>query len=467
MRSGGLSSGWGALAVLLVADMIYGFQQTAITPALPVVQHDLGASREWTVWLFSGYLIVASVAPVFLGKLADRAGKVRVYLAALAVFLVGSIGAAVSPSIQLVVLCRLVQGVGGVVFPLSFAIVTELLPRNKVGKGIGILTGGFGLGSLIGFPLGGLITELLSWRWIFGVGAVALAMAIGLVRFTVPTFAERVPRRLDTPGALLFGSTMAALILALTEGPQRGWTSPFTLIMFAIAVAAAIGWYFREMSTAEPLMDLRVLASRRVLFTNITSLLSGYAGFGVNLLLPFLLVGMAKGTIFAAAGLGAGPLLTGLALLPRALGQAVGAPLTGPLARAFGPGRAFAGGMVLVTAAAAGLAFWRSHLWMILIELAALGVGFGLAISLSGTIVALAARPGETAIATSITSVLRRAGGGVGGQISIAILAAIALPNGNPAPEAFTIAFATSAGAGIIGAAAALFAVPREPQRQA
>jgi MFS family permease len=219
-------SGWAVVVALLVADMVYGFQQTAISPAIPTVQQDLSASREWTVWLFSGYLIVGSVAPVFLGKLGDRIGRTRVYLWALVVFALGSVATAVAPNIELVVIFRMVQGVGGVVFPLSFAIATEVLPREKANTAIGVLTGGFGLGAVLGFPVGGALAQLLSWRWIFGVGAIALALAILMVRFVVPSLGGGVPRGLDTPGAALFGGAIAALIVAITEshtaaGPAR------------------------------------------------------------------------------------------------------------------------------------------------------------------------------------------------------------------------------------------------------
>lgn len=344
---------WLILAALLVADLVYGFQQTAITPALPVVQSDLGASREWTSWLLSGYFIVAAVAPLFLGKVADRYGKRRIYLLALGIFTIGSVGAAFSPSIAVLVVCRLVQGAGGAVFPLSFSILRDELPPKRIGAGIGVLTGGFGLGALAGFGIGGLITEFVSWRWVFGAGAIALVLAIMLVWMVVPANSIRTPRRLDTLGALLFGAAIAALIVALTEAPSRGWLSPAVIGLFAVAAAAACGWLVRELHTSEPLMDLRVLASRPVLFTNAASIMSGYSVIGVNILVPFLLSGSDSGAPSMAFGLTAGPLLTGIVLLPRALGQSVGGPLTARISRSVGAGNALAIALALVAAGAA------------------------------------------------------------------------------------------------------------------
>ena len=451
--------------------MVYGFQQTAITPALPVIQEQLDASRAWTAWLFSGYLIVASVTPVFLGKLADRTGKRRVYLGSLTVFLVGSLGAALAPSIGLLVTCRVVQGVGGTVFPLSFSIARDELPPARLASGIGLLTGGFGFGSVGGFAIGGLIAQTLSWRWIFGVGAVALVFAVVLVFVAVPPSPIRTRRSLDTPGAALLGGAMTALIVAITEGPTRGWGSWLVAGFFALSATLAVAWVARELHTPEPLIDLRVLGARTVLLTNITSWLNGYSLFAINFLLPFLLVSSPAVTSDATrlVGLSAGPLLTGLVLLPRAFGQAFGGPVTGPLTRWIGQAPTFAAGMALMAAGAGGLALWRAELWHILVELAALGVGFGLSVSVSGAIVTRAVARGETGIATAITSVLRRLGGGVGAQVGAALITAITLSAGSgsgaPAPRAFTVAFLTSAGAALIGTVCAMFVRPTRRTR--
>jgi MFS family permease len=449
------------LASLLVGDAIYGFQQTAITPALPVVGEAFDASREWTTWVFSGYLIVASVMPIFLGKAADRMGKRRVYLTSLAVFWLGSVIAAAAPSIEVVVIGRLVQGVGGIVFPLSFSMLRDHLPAHRVGTGIGIMTGGFGLGALAGFGVGGAITQFLSWRWVFGVGAIVLLAAIALVRLVVPADSPRSTAGLDTPGAVLLGAAVATLIVAITEGPQRGWTAPFVVAMFVVSILAAAGWVVRELATPEPLMDLRVLASRTVLMVNVASLLGGFAVFSVNILLPFLLEGSGAGAAPTAFGLVAGPLLTGVVLLPRALGQSIGGPATGPLSRLLGTAPAFAFGLLVQAGSTVALALSRGSVWMLLAELGGLGLGFGITLSAAGGIVTLAATTTETSIATSLNSVVRRVGGGVGAQIAAALISTITLAGSDtPAPTGFTIAFLLAAAVSVAGAGCALLAVP-------
>jgi MFS family permease len=445
------------MSVLLIADIVYGFQQTAVTPALPVVEQDLHTNPAWATWLLSGYFIVAAVAPVFLGKLADRSGKRRVFLAALAVFGIGSIVAAAAPSIGVLVIARVIQGAGGVVLPLTFAILRDHATGEQVSRGIGILTGGFGLGSLAGFTLGGLITQELSWRWIFIIGVIALALALLLVRATVPPSPTGPRRGLDAPGAALFGAAVAALILALTLAPQQGWAAPAVIALFVITAAAAVGWAARELHTSEPLMDLRVLASRPVLLTNLVSMVAGYAVVGVNVLVPFLLIGGAHGRVVTFLGLAAGPLLTGIVFIPRGLGQSAGGLITTRLTRRLGAAPTFALGMLAIDAASISLALWRQDAWQLLAELAGIGLGWGIATSTSGSVVTLTAEPGETSIANSINSVLRRVGGVIGTQVAAILLATITLGDGAPAPAAFTIGFAAATGLALAGAAGILF----------
>lgn len=445
---------------------MYGFQQTAITPALPVVQREFDATRAWTTWVFSGYLIVASVMPIFLGKVADRFGRRRVFLGALTVFLLGSVMAGLAPSMGVLVAGRLVQGVGGIVFPLSFSLVRDHLPRNRVRSGIGVLTGGFGLGGLAGFGLGGAITEFASWRWVFGAGVVVLLIATVLVRVTVPALGPHSREGLDTPGAVLLGAAIAALIVALTEGPLQGWSSPFVLAMFFLALLSAVCWVIRELRTREPLMDLHVLTSRSVLLTNTASLLGGYAVFSVNILLPFLIEDTGAGPGQKAFGLAAGPLLTGIVLLPRAFGQMFSGPMTGPLSRLLGPAVVFALGLLIQAGGILGLALWREQVWMLLVELGALGFGFGIIVSAAASIVTLSASSRQTGIATALNSVLRRAGGAVGAQVSMALLATLTVPGtATPTSSAFTTAFVVAAVISVIGSICALFAWPLRTAR--
>lgn len=446
-----------ALAALAIGDAAYAFQQTAVIPAFPTIQRALHAPETWTAWLLTGYLIVASIAAPLIGRLGDRHGKRRLLVIALAVFLLGSIGAALAPGIATLIVFRALQGVGGAVFPLSFAVVRDEFPPERVGGAIGLLTGFFGVGSAAGLGLGGLIAGALSWRWIFAVGAVTILLATVLVELLVPRSPHRAESRLDGIGATLLGGGLAALLVALTEGPRLGWGSApvVGLLVVSVVLIGALGAWERRVGA--PIADLTVLRRRPVLFTNLASLVLGYVLFGTYFLVPSL-VDADPGKV--GYGFGVSAAGVGLLLLPSAVGQLVGGPASGWLGRRLDPKLPFALGMGLVAAGAATLAAWHGTLWQVAVAMLVLGAGFGLALGPAGALIAQSVSATESGVASALNSVVRRVGGGVGAQIGGALLAAVTLRGGAPSEHAFVVAFWIGAGVALAGTACALL-VPR------
>jgi hypothetical protein len=148
-----------ALIAACVAVVGFSVQQTAPIPAFPTIELQLHAPARWTTWLLSGYLIVAAVSAPLFGKLGDRRGKRRMLLEVLAVYFLGSVGAALAPDIWALICVRALQGVGGAVFPLCIAILRDELRDEDVGRGIGALSGAFGVGAILSFGLTGLLTD--------------------------------------------------------------------------------------------------------------------------------------------------------------------------------------------------------------------------------------------------------------------------------------------------------------------
>ena len=447
----------GVVAALFLGTTAFAFQQTAVVPALPTIEDALAVSTRLSAWLLTGYLVVACVSAPLLGKLGDRFGKRRLILFALGAFLVGSAGAALAPSIGWLIAFRSLQGLGGAVFPLSQSVVRDELPADVVGTGMGWMTAAFGLGGALGLGLTGLLVEALSWRAVFVAGAVVVVAAAALVRVFVPESPVRNPARLDLPGAALLAGGLGALLLPVTEGERWGWLSAPTLGLALAGAAALAVWVVRELRTAEPLVDLRALGARPVLFANLTTVLLGYVLFGVLFLVPHLAEAERAS---AGYGFGANAIETGLLLLPSALGQLVAGPFSGTLARRFSQRAALAAGLVAIAAGATGLALAHATPAQVGLGTLVVGIGLGLAIGPAATLVAEGVRATETGVATSLNSVTRRIGGAVGGQVAAALLAAFALGAREPAEEAFVVGFLVSAAVAIAGIGCAL-AVPR------
>src|SRR5256714_6927566 len=223
------------LAILTIAGTAFALQQTMVVPALPTLQRDLHTTTTWVTWVLTVFLLVAAVATPVLGKLGDQYGKERLLVISLAIFLAGCVGAALAWNIWSLIAFRALAGAGGAVFPLSFAIIRDEFPREKVGVGIGLISAVFGVGGGFGIVFSGLIVDHFSWRWLFIFGAIPVAIAAVLVRRFVPESPIKTPSRVDFLGGVLLSAGLICLLLALTEGESWGWTSARIGGLFAAA----------------------------------------------------------------------------------------------------------------------------------------------------------------------------------------------------------------------------------------
>src|SRR5919202_366116 len=189
------------LAVLAVAALAFSLLQTMVAPALPDIQRELHASTTGVTWVVTVYLLSASVATPILGRLGDMLGKERLLVAVLVVLGAGTLLAAVSKSLPLLIAGRAVQGAGGAVFPLSFGIIRDEFPPHRVGTGIGLISATFGVGGGGGLVLAGVIVEHLDYTWIFWLALVMIAAATVATHLFVPESPVKTPARIDFVGA--------------------------------------------------------------------------------------------------------------------------------------------------------------------------------------------------------------------------------------------------------------------------
>jgi EmrB/QacA subfamily drug resistance transporter len=444
------------LAVLALAGLAYALQQTMILPALPSLQRDLHTSTAWATWLFTAFLLVSAVATPVLGKLGDQYGKERFLLVSLLVFFVGCVAAIFAWNIWSLIVSRAIQGFGGAVFPLSFAIVFDEFPAENVGAGVGLVSAILGIGGGLGLVLSGALVDYASWRWLFIVGALFVGVAaIGVWRF-VPESPIKTPSKIDGVGALLLSATLVALLLGMTEGPSWRWGSSRVLGLFVVSAVLAVLWVRTELRVESPMVDIRMMMQRTVLFTNLTAIFTGFAMFGAFVLLPSFMQTHRGGNVHY--GFGLSPTATGLYLLPGGLLGFVAGPIAGRLGTRYGSRLPLILGMVLAAGGIASLALFHAHPLEISLGMVFIGIGVPFAFAAMAKLIVDAVRPSETGVATGMNTVMRTIGSVIGGQVGAAIVSADTIGGSHvPAESAFVAAFWVSAAIAVVGAVLARF----------
>src|SRR6202795_4124024 len=213
------------LAVLSVAGLAYSVLSSAIVPALPTIQHSLHTNETGVTWLLTGYLLSASVGTAILGRLGDMYGKERVLLWTLVALAAGTLLAALSHSLPLLIAARVIQGVGGGIFPLAFGIVRDEFPREKVAGSIGLLSAILGVGAGIGIVLSGVIVEHLNYHWLFWIPLIAILLAAVATWRFIPESPIRVPGRINWLAAGLMTVGLSTVLIAVSETTTWGWGS--------------------------------------------------------------------------------------------------------------------------------------------------------------------------------------------------------------------------------------------------
>ncbi|MGH3071400.1 MAG: MFS transporter [Gaiellaceae bacterium] len=441
------------LAILTMAGAAFSLQQTMVFPALGTFKAEFGASTAWTTWVLTGFLVSGAVLTPILGRLGDQFGKERLLLVSLGLFLAGSLGAAFAWDIWSLIAFRVVSGAGAALFPLSFAIIRDEFPAEKVKVGIGLLSAVWGVGGGFGIVLSGLIVDNFSWRLLFLLGSIPVALSLVLIDRYVPESPIRSPSRVDVPGALLLSGGLLSLMVALTEGEGWGWTSPTTAAVL-LASAGFFGlWGMVEARSSSPMVDLHMLAHRPILLTNVATLISGFALFSCFVLVPaFVETASRHGYGFDASATQAG-----LYLLPSSIAMLFAGPLAGSIGRRIGSKWPLSAGLVIVSAAALLFAFAHGDPGPVLMASGLLGLGVGAAFAAMAALIAENVDPREMGVAAGMNTVVRMVGAVIGGQVGAALLTARTIGDGSiPAESAFTITFTLSAVTALAAAGIAL-----------
>ena len=429
------------LAVLALGALSYALSQTLVAPALPEIQHDLDTTTSTVTFVLTGYLLSASVATPIVGRLGDMFGKERMLVVTLSVFAIGALISALSHSIGLLIVGRAVQGVGGAVFPLSFGIIRDEFPRERVAAGIGLISATFGIGGGAGLVLSGVIVDHLAYEWIFWLALPVVAIAIVSTKLFVPESPVKSPAKVDLVGAALLSAGLVAFLVAVSEGNSWGWGSTRIVALFVVAAVVLTIWVIWEGRVPQPMVDMRMMRERAVFTTNVTAFLVGFGMFGAFILIPQFVQTPAA----AGFGFGASATAAGLFLAPSAAVMLFAGPVAGWLGGRTGSRLPLLIGTATSTLSFAFLALLHEDRWNIYLATALLGLGIGFAFASMANLIVEAVDQRQTGVATGMNTIMRTIGGSLGGQICAAIVSGhVVVATGLAEESGFTTAFTMS-----------------------
>ncbi|MDQ3763883.1 MAG: DHA2 family efflux MFS transporter permease subunit [Actinomycetota bacterium] len=410
---------WLALLVLCLGDLMIVLDTTIVNVALPSIRAELGFSETSLAWVLNVYLLTFGGFLLLAGRMGDFFGHRRVFLAGLTVFTLASLACGLANSPELLVGARGVQGLGGAVvsavaLSLIMTMFTEPVERAKAMGVIGFVIAG---GGSIGVLLGGVLTNVLNWHWIFLVNIPIGAAVIMFCRVLIPASARQVGAgRLDVAGSVTVTTALMIAVYAIMNGNHAGWTSGWTIGLLVLAAALLTVFFRIEARTASPLIPLALFRLRSIATANVITVLWS----------PALFAGFFLSALYLQLVLGYRPLEVGLAFLPANLIMGIfSLGLSKKLVLRYGYRAPLAMGMLLV---AAGLgAFARAPVggnFTVDVLPAMILVGLGMGMSFNPLLLAAMSevQPSEAGLASGLVNTSFMMGGALG----LAVLASVA-----------------------------------------
>jgi len=448
-------------AVVLLGVMAYALLLSMIFPALPAIQAALHTTQSAVTWVLTAYLLSAAICTPIIGRIGDKVGKERMFVVALGALGVGSVVAGLSTNIEVLLLGRVIQGIGGGVLPLAFGIIRDEFPEDKVGSAVGLASALLAVGSGIGILIAGPIVTHLNFHWLFWLPLVMIVISAAMAYFFVPESPVRTPGKINWVAAILLSVWLVALLVGVSKAPSWGWGAPSTLLLFAVAGIFIVIWVVFEWRSLNPLIDMRMMRARPVWTSNLVAFLIGIGMYSSGAVLPAFL------QTPRSAGYGFGATIAGssIYLLPQTALMFVFGLFSGPISNRIGSKTTLligtsssAMGYVILTVA-------HGHAYDIVISGALLGMGVGLAFSALAHLIVQAVPDTQTGVASGMNANIRTIGGAMGAAIVSSIVAATLVATGMPKEIGYTMSFGFMAVAAIGGVLASLL-VPT-PSREA
>lgn len=427
------------ILALWVSEMTSSFESAMILAALKVLVAEFGSATA-AGWLVTAFLIVGSAASAVVGRLGDIYGRQRVLLIVLALGAAGSLLSAATTHYELVLAGRILQGATATILPLCIGLVRENLPEARVPAGIGLMISGASVGTAAGLIVGGVVVDNFSWPGIFLASASFCAASLVLVALLVP---QSRPHPSSTPidwlSGILFAPGITLVLLYLTGGKLWGWSSAPALALLAGGIALCLWWWRRALASANPLIDVRVLANRPIAVVCAASALVGMGTMQIMVFFSLLM----QAPVWTGAGLGLSATAAGLAKLPSNLTSIPGGPLSGWLTARGGGRLAMIAGGLLTTLGWVMVAFDTGSLAIVIAELVIISFGTMMLFAVAPTIIAASAPPERTSEVSGMLGVIRALFMGIGSQLVATLLASDSVTRGGqtyPSAQAYQLA---------------------------
>ncbi|MBB2910705.1 MFS family permease [Streptosporangium becharense] len=447
-------SGFGIIGAPVLFIGVLQTMEMTLSPALPLIQRELAASPEALAWIFTGSLISSAISTPIVGRLADMYDKRRLLLTLMAITSAGVLLTALAPNVTVLIAGMAVEGVWLGMLPLTVGLFRDTLEPEQAATGNGLVIGVAALASALGLILAGPISAALGYRWLFILALAGALVAALWAWFVVPATPRAAAGRVDWAGGLLLGGGLALLMLGLTTASSWGWTAPATLALFTAAALTLGLWAVIELRSADPLVDLRLLAGRTPAGVTTMGFVFGFASFGLVVALPMMLAAPVE----TGYGLGADILWIGIYMFPMGVAGTVIAPLVGPMSRLLGRRAVLVLGSGLVCAGTAMLAFWHSSPWEIVAGVTIMGLGGSIGLTAALNAVAADVPADRAAGVSGVVFVAKSIGGTFGAQLGAMVLAAGSVA-GVPTESSFVDTYLLSAGLGLLAVGAA-FVIP-------
>jgi EmrB/QacA subfamily drug resistance transporter len=311
------------MAGVLLGLLLAGLDQTIVATAGPAIQRDLRIAASLYPWVTTAYLVASTVMVPIYGKVSDRRGRKPVLLAAIVIFLLGSVLCGLSPTTGALIAARAVQGLGAAgLFTTAFAVIADLYPPRERGRYTGLIGAVMGLSSVVGPLVGGLITDRFGWHWVFLINAPVGAVAVWFIATRMPKLggtARHARKPLDVAGITWLVLGVVPLLVALSLGRPEGsadaaglsWTSPLILGLLAVSVVGAVLFLRAERRAEDPIIDPRLFRNRTVAYGIAATFVLGAGFLSAVVFLPLFMVNVV-GVSATRAGMTMTPLTLGM-----------------------------------------------------------------------------------------------------------------------------------------------------------